>query len=119
MACFVTHAVRFTGRATSCNGFPFILRNMLTLRIHLDDVDHQNGPANVIVGSHRSMDQPGGEVRAIEVGRGDVLAIRPLVSHSSQASKPGVTRHRRVLHLEFSGHERLPEPLEWHTFLRP
>jgi len=49
---------------------------------------------------------------------GDVLAMRPLVSHSSGASTPGTQRHRRVLHLEFAGCEELPDGFCWHDFIR-
>jgi ectoine hydroxylase-related dioxygenase (phytanoyl-CoA dioxygenase family) len=103
---------------------PSVLQHMLTLRLHLDDVDEENGPLRVITGSHRpSSEQQNdpnlGEMRTICVRRGDVLAIRPLVSHSSSSSKPGTKRHRRILHFEFSGQPRLPEGFCWHMFVPP
>ena len=36
-----------------------VLRNMLTLRIHLDPVTEENGPLEVAVGSHANGKQPG------------------------------------------------------------
>jgi hypothetical protein len=47
---------------------------------------------------------------AIEVKRGGVLAMRPLVLHSSSAAQ--TPRHRRVIHIEYSA-TVLPEGLEW------
>ncbi len=96
-----------------------ILENMLTLRLHLDDVDVTNGPLSVIVASHQSGKSAGdqGTIHKVFATRGDVLAIRPLVAHSSQASLPGTQRHRRILHFEFSGDPILPGGFQWHTFL--
>ncbi len=93
------------------------LENMLTLRIHLDDVTNKNGPLEVIPGSHKS----GKKAAASEansskilVNAGDVLAMRPLVSHASGSSTAGTHRHRRILHFEFSGDPVLPDGYEWY-----
>lgn len=96
-----------------------ILQNMLTLRLHLDDVDESNGPLSVAVGSHLSGKSAGdqGTIQKVIVSRGDLLAIRPLVAHSSQASAPGNQRHRRILHFEFAGDPQLPAGFQWHTFI--
>lgn len=97
-----------------------ILEQMLTLRIHLDDVTDDNGPLEVVVGSHKNGKEPaaGNERTKILVGAGDVLAMRPLLSHMSGSSTEGTTRHRRVLHLEFAGQQKLPDGFEWHMFER-
>jgi len=50
-------------------------------------------------------------------GRGDVLLMRPLLSHCSGHSRDGTTRHRRILHFEFSPVRDLPDGYEWHTYL--
>ncbi len=50
---------------------------------------------------------------------GDVLAIRPMLTHASGASRVGTTRHRRILHLEFAAIERLPDGYQWHDYVRP
>jgi len=97
-----------------------ILRRMLTLRIHLDDVTDENGPLQVVPGSQRSKSDEGAgldAVVAIQATAGDVLAMRPLISHSSGASHPGTTRHRRILHLEFAADEQLPDGYRWHDFV--
>jgi hypothetical protein len=97
-----------------------LLDDMLTLRIHLDDVTESNGPLRVIPGSHRN-----GKTMAIDesqrhtvlVQKGDVLVIRPLVAHASADAKADNRHHRRILHLEFSGRPTLPAGFAWHTFL--
>lgn len=97
-----------------------ILQQMLTLRIHLDEVTEENGPLRVIPGSHVSSDSVGvGEDRAasIHANAGDVLAMRPLISHSSGSSLEGTLRHRRILHLEFAASKNLPDGYQWHDFV--
>ncbi len=92
-----------------------LLENMLTLRIHLDDVTDENGPLQVIPGSHRS--DPTAAAVSIFVRRGDVLLMRPLLDHRSPSSHEGTTMHRRLLHLEFAGWPRLPDGYAWHDFV--
>ncbi len=61
-----------------------LLREMLTLRIHLDPVTDENGPLQVIPGSHR-LDDSGGErfpaqpAVAIHAQRGDTLVRHPVL----------------------------------------
>ena len=96
----------------------WLLDRMLTARLHLDEVTEENGPLRVLPGSHRggkSGTGSGSEVR-ITCGRGDVLLMRPLVSHCSGHSHALTTRHRRILHLEFSPVRELPDGYEWHSF---
>jgi ectoine hydroxylase-related dioxygenase (phytanoyl-CoA dioxygenase family) len=91
---------------------------MLTLRIHLDEVTDENGPLKVIPGTHRQPD-PGKDTAPVSIHAaiGDVLAMRPLLSHSSGASLPGTTRHRRILHLEFAADRILPDGYQWRHFI--
>jgi len=99
-----------------------VLRQMLTLRIHLDDVTEENGPLQVIPGSHVSSDSDGMGIDSavdIHAAAGDVLAMRPLISHGSGSSTPGTKRHRRILHLEFAASPRLPDGIQWHNFVSP
>ncbi len=99
-----------------------VLREMLTLRIHLDEVTDENGPLRVIPGSHVSSDSVGvgfDHAVTIHAKAGDVLAMRPLISHASGPSLAGTKRHRRILHLEFAASERLPDGYEWHDFVKP
>ncbi|MBM4071030.1 MAG: phytanoyl-CoA dioxygenase family protein [Planctomycetes bacterium] len=95
-----------------------VLQNMLTARIHLDDVTEENGPLRVIPGSHRfGKVMPPGDVSPVSilVSTGDVLVMQPLLAHASNHSQPGTVRHRRILHLEFAG-APLPDGYEWHDF---
>jgi hypothetical protein len=95
-----------------------ILQQMLTLRIHLDDVTDENGPLLVAPGTHRHRGAAAtGQPVRILARAGDVLAIRPLLSHSSGASEPTTTRHRRVIHLEFAGCRELPDGYAWQQFV--
>ncbi len=99
-----------------------VLRQMLTLRIHLDEVTEENGPLRVIPGSHVSSDSEGVGINSavhVHAAAGDVLAMRPLISHSSGSSTPGTKRHRRILHLEFAASPRLPDGMQWHDFVSP
>ena len=84
------------------------LARVLALRVHLDDSAEENGPLRVIPGSHQlgvlSDDEVFRVAREREaatclVARGGVLAMRPLVIHSSSKSTADVPR--RVLHLEY------------------
>jgi hypothetical protein len=93
-----------------------ILENMLTLRIHLDDITEENGPLKVIPGSHRGVETQ--DPHTIFSQAGDVLLMRPLVSHCSIRSHADTSRHRRILHLEFAGTPLLADGYEWHDFWR-
>lgn len=110
-----------------------VLEQMLTLRIHLDDVTDENGPLVVLPGSHQGRDSnfpailpgpPNGEQRRLEhqpyvnyAAAGDVLAMRPLLYHCSGSSTPDTIRHRRILHLEFAASAELPDGFRWQSFL--
>jgi len=97
-----------------------ILQNMLTLRIHLDKVTRENGPLRVIPQSHEHRECEGLGIensQMILAERGEILAMRPLLSHCSGASEPHTTRHRRILHLEFASSEQLPDNYQWHQFI--
>lgn len=97
-----------------------VLERMLTLRVHLDDANEENGALRVIPESHRHGRLTASEIEAWRerntsvlcvVEQGGVMAMRPLLLHaSSQASRP---RHRRVLHFEYAA-EKLPAGLEWY-----
>jgi hypothetical protein len=96
-----------------------VLEQMITARIHLDDVTVQNGPLKVLPGSHLSgttMELGTIHPQDILVQRGDVLLIRPLVAHCSNRSHPDTTHHRRILHLEFASLRDLPDGYAWHDF---
>ena len=97
-----------------------VLERMLTLRLHLDDCDAQNGALRVLPGSHRAGRLPPEAIQAWRERAGEVtcavprrgaLLMRPLLLHASApAARP---RHRRVVHIEFAA-EDLPGGLEWY-----
>lgn len=96
-----------------------LLDHMLTLRVHLDDVDADNAPLLVAPGSHRhgrvaEADAPAlverCGVQPCLAQRGDIwLYVTPILHASEAAANP---RHRRVLQLDYSA-DSLPGELEW------
>lgn len=96
-----------------------VLEAMLTLRIHLDDVTEENGPLRVLPGSHHTgkVLLTDGMPDTVLAREGDVLVMRPLLAHTSGKSSPGTTRHRRILHLEFSSVIDLPDGYAWFEFV--
>ena len=97
-----------------------VLEKMLTLRIHLDVVTNENGPLEVAVGSHANGKQANAEhqTKQILVQAGDVLAMRPMLSHMSGSSSPDTKMHRRILHLEFAANKILEDGFQWHQFIQ-
>lgn len=95
-----------------------ILKNTITIRIHLDDTDDQNGALKVVPGSHnKKLTSP--EIQLItqnsipfvcDVEMCGIHIMKPLLLHAS--SKAANQKHRRVLHLEFNTLE-LPKGLIW------
>jgi hypothetical protein len=97
-----------------------VLDRMLTARVHLDDVTPENGPLRVIPGSHRAYrqaDDPPNESIALTCCAGDVLLMRPLITHASGHSRGDGTRHRRIVHLECAADGELPDGYEWKWFV--
>jgi ectoine hydroxylase-related dioxygenase (phytanoyl-CoA dioxygenase family) len=99
---------------------PNLLEKMVTLRLHLDDCDEDNGALRVIRGSHRDGKladadlerwKNTGEVIACVVPKGGGLLMRPLLLHTSSPAKRPC--HRRVLHIEYAA-EPLPFGLSWY-----
>jgi ectoine hydroxylase-related dioxygenase (phytanoyl-CoA dioxygenase family) len=82
---------------------------MVTLRVHLDDCGEDNGPLDVLPGTHLAGRLARTDVARLTqaaepllclAARGDILAMRPLLLHRSQrARKPAA---RRILHLEWA-----------------
>ena len=95
------------------------LKNILTLRVHLDTANKDSGVLRVVPGTHRDgrvmsatlIDTvANSEVIECDAAPGDVLLMSPLLFHSSRkATNPS---HRRIIHIEYSAME-LPAPLEW------
>jgi ectoine hydroxylase-related dioxygenase (phytanoyl-CoA dioxygenase family) len=85
------------------------LDRILALRVHLDASTVANGPLCVIPDSHRAgvlnsnaVFEIARQQKPVEcpVPRGGVMAMRPLLIHSS--SRARVEEPRRVLHLEYA-----------------
>ena len=85
------------------------LERCVALRIHVDASREENGALRVIPGSHKAGVLCNQEItRTIKavpsnvcvVGRGGVLALRPLLLHSSM--KATDNQPRRVLHIEYA-----------------
>lgn len=96
-----------------------VLERMVTVRVHLDDCGADNGPLEVLPGSHRGgrLDaaqtvawRAGTPIRTCLVPRGGAVVMRPLILHASSAAE--VPGHRRVIHLEYAAGDLTP-PLEW------
>lgn len=96
-----------------------MLERMLTVRIHLDDADSENGALRVIAGTHRLGRLSAEQIAVIRADQeetlcaaaaGDALLMRPLLLHASGRSTS--ERPRRVLHLEYAA-EELPGGLAW------
>jgi hypothetical protein len=96
-----------------------VLESMVALRVHLDPCGIDDGALRFVPGSHglgvidaaaavRERDRLGEHICTASVG--DVVAMKPLVLHSSSKSR-GVSR-RRVLHFLF-GPPQLPDGAVW------
>lgn len=98
---------------------PEILKSMVTVRLHLDDCNANNGALKVVAGSHQYGKLGAEEILdwtakrksfVCELAKGDALLMRPLLLH---ASLPAINpQHRRVLHIEYATQE-LPNGLKW------
>ncbi len=95
-----------------------LLQQMLTLRVHLDPMTAENGPLSVIPGSHLASDQAEPSPVELITTAGSVLAMRPLLSHSSRMPIAETSLHRRVIHFELSNSRELPDGYRWHRFAR-
>lgn len=94
-----------------------ILKNIFTVRIHLDDTDGNNGALKVIPNSHlkniyrpETIDWTTEKEAICNVNKGGIMIMKPLLLHSS--SRTINNKKRRVIHIEFSNQE-LPTELKW------
>ncbi len=85
------------------------LERIVALRLHLDASTSENGPLRLLPGSHFLGALCEKEVNSYAnanngdeclVGQGGVLAMRPLLIHSS--SKAKIDAPRRVIHIEYA-----------------
>ena len=93
------------------------LKNIFTIRIHLDDTDENNGALKVVPNSHskeiyrpETIDWNVETEEICSVNKGGIMIMKPLILHGSNRT----TNHqkRRVIHIEFSNME-LPEEINW------
>ncbi len=94
-----------------------ILQNVVTVRIHLDETDENNGALKVVPKSHlKGIYRPETIDWTVEkevsccVSKGGIMLMKPLLLHSS--GRTINNRPRRVIHIEFSNQE-LPAKLNW------
>lgn len=94
------------------------LEQVLTLRVHFDDSTHGNGPLRVLPGTHGRGVLSDDEIHQLStkitpvtcvVAKGGVVAMRPLLIHSS--SKLQNDHSRRVLHIEYAASDSIASPL--------
>ncbi|MAX79833.1 MAG: phytanoyl-CoA dioxygenase [Crocinitomicaceae bacterium] len=95
-----------------------ILQDTVTIRIHLDTTNENNGALKVIPASHLHgiirMDSKEGlnfeNEHICNVTKGGVMLMKPLTLHASNRTTNG--KQRRVIHLEFNK-QKLHSPLNW------
>ena len=94
-----------------------ILEDTITIRIHLDNTNKENGALKVIPKSHLDgivrVDSKNWNLKneyVCEVEKGGVMLMKPLTLHASDRTTNG--KQRRVIHLEFNKHQ-LSKPLQW------
>ncbi len=98
-----------------------VLRNMVTIRVHLDPATPANGCLKVIPGSHKIGLLPADLVQNqidrarvvyCESPTGGAVIMRPHVLHASEKSLNSMPR--RILHFEYSSY-RLPDGISWNA----
>jgi len=95
---------------------------ILALRVHIDESASENGPLKVLAGTHNSgvlsddsIQELAARVPATDcvVLKGGILAMRPLVVHSSSKSQDSAPR--RVLYIEYAASATISEGLKLAT----
>jgi ectoine hydroxylase-related dioxygenase (phytanoyl-CoA dioxygenase family) len=95
------------------------LRQVVALRVHLDESNLDNGPLRVLPGTHKQSVLSDDEISDLAkqiapvdciVGRGGILAMKPLIVHASSKSRSDMPR--RVLHIEYAASSSVAEPLQ-------
>ncbi len=99
-----------------------ILQNTITVRIHLDDTDQNNGALRVVPKSHlqgiirkESKDWNTETEYICNINKGGAMLMKPLTLHAS--NKTTNQKQRRVIHLEFSN-QTLTKSIDWLEYHR-
>jgi hypothetical protein len=98
------------------------LTQVVALRLSLDDSTAENGPLRILPGTHTlgvlsddAIHEIAQRIDPVDciVGKGGIVAMRPLAIHAS--SKSRTERPRRVLHIEYATSDSITAPLELAT----
>jgi len=94
-----------------------VLENIVTLRIHLDETNSENGALKVIENSHskgiyrpETINWESEKEVTCNVNKGGVMLMKPLILHSS--GRTTNSKKRRVIHIELSNID-LPKEINW------
>jgi ectoine hydroxylase-related dioxygenase (phytanoyl-CoA dioxygenase family) len=96
------------------------LEHVLTIRVHLDDSNDENGSLRVLPGSHTTGVLSDDAIHDLSVKTpavdcyvpsGGILLMRPLIVHASSKAKTKNAR-RRVLHIEYAPSLKMSNELE-------
>jgi len=100
-----------------------VLENLVTIRIHLDDTNEENGALKVLPGSHLKgiyrpeiIDWKVENEISCNLSSGGIMLMKPLLLHRSGRTTNNC--RRRVIHIEFSS-VSLPSELEWAEQMDP
>ncbi|TGD76247.1 phytanoyl-CoA dioxygenase [Mangrovimicrobium sediminis] len=85
-----------------------VLRQLVAVRLHLEENSADNGALEVLPGSHRNSAGSGSRI-ACPVPAGGALVMKPSILHASSRLSSG---RRRVLHFLY-GPASLPAPAQW------
>ncbi|MEM1397006.1 MAG: phytanoyl-CoA dioxygenase family protein [Pseudomonadota bacterium] len=103
-----------------CEAPESLLKEMVFVRIHLDDSTRENGPLELAIGSHRHGRISASDASAIanscaiescDAASGDVLIVHALTLHRS--SSAAVPTARRTLRVDFAKRIYLSPQLQW------
>lgn len=95
------------------------LEKVVAFRVHLDDSTLENGPLRALPGTHTKGVLTDDEIHMLAkhmtsidclMPLGGIIAMRPLIIHSS--SKSRAEKPRRVLHIEYAESKEMAEGLE-------
>lgn len=99
------------------------LENIVTIRVHLDDTNAENGALKVVPQSHlkkiyrpETIDWTAEKETICNVAAGGIMLMKPLTLHSS--ARTTNNKKRRVIHIELSNLE-LPLGLAWAERMAP